>query len=50
MSVKETHRLSWLIASEDPEAEPCVLPPQENVLLLEVWNCKINKPQLTLVH
>ena len=38
----KTHRLSGLIASENPEAEPRVLPPQENVLLLEVWNCQIN--------
>lgn len=41
-SLREIHRLSWLIASENPETEPRVLPPQEDVLLLEVWNCKIN--------
>lgn len=33
------HRLSGLVASQDPEAEACVLPPQEDVLLLEVWDC-----------
>lgn len=45
-SVGETHRLPGLVASEDPEAEPCVLPPQENVLLLEVWNCEIKSATL----
>lgn len=41
-----THRLSWLVASEDPEAEARVLPPQEDVLLLEVWHCQSSKNQL----
>lgn len=36
------HRLSGLVASQDPEAEACVLPPQEDVLLLEVWDCRSN--------
>lgn len=48
--VRDTHRLSWFIASENPEAKPGVLPPQENVLLLEVWNCKINKAPSIFLH
>lgn len=36
--VELTHRFSWLVASQDPEAEACILPPQEDVLLLEVWH------------
>lgn len=42
------HRLSGLVASQDPKAEACVLPPQEDVLLLEVWNCRSNQGRATL--
>lgn len=41
------HRLSGLVASQDPEAEARVLPPQEDVLLLEVWDCGSNQGRTT---
>lgn len=41
------HRLSGLVASQDPEAEARVLPPQEDVLLLEVWDCGSNRGRTT---
>lgn len=48
-SLRDIHRLSWLIASENPETEPRVLPPQEDVLLLEVWNCEIKTTAIKTV-
>lgn len=31
-----TYRFSWFISSQDPEPEACVLPPQEDILLLRI--------------
>lgn len=35
---RNTYRLPGLISSQDTEAEACVLPPKENVLLLAIWH------------
>lgn len=36
--VMVTYWFPWFISSQDPEAKACVLPPQEDVLLLGVWH------------
>ena len=34
----ETHRISRFISTQYSEAKACILPPQEDVLLLRVWH------------
>lgn len=38
-----TYWFPGFISSQDSESEACVLPPQEDVLLLGVWNWKGHK-------
>lgn len=35
---RDTYRLPRLISTQDTEAEACILPPEENVLLLAIWH------------
>lgn len=45
---RKPYRLSWLVAPKDSEAKSCVFPPQEYILLLEVWNWKNEESTLKI--